>query len=53
MAQGNNHAKCPKCGEEHAFLVSTVNGSQVVVCKKCSNMFKVEIKKGQFTGRIL
>lgn len=53
MAQGNNTAKCPKCEEENSFLVSSVNGSQFVVCKKCSNMFKVEIKKGQFTGQIL
>ena len=53
MAQGNNTVKCPKCSEENSFLVSSVNGSQFVVCKKCTNMFKVEIKKGQFTGRIL
>ena len=53
MAQGNNVAKCPKCQEDNSFLVSTVNGTQVVVCKKCTNMFKVQIQKGQFTGKTL
>jgi|MudIll2142460700_1097286.scaffolds.fasta_scaffold1127037_2 transcription elongation factor Elf1 len=52
MASGNNNVKCPKCGKETQSLVSTVNGNQYVVCPGCSALLKVEVKQGQFTGKV-
>lgn len=52
MASGNNTVKCPKCGQETQSLVSTVNGTQYVVCPGCKTLLKVEVKQGQFTGKV-
>ena len=52
MASGNNTVKCPKCGHETQSLVSTVNGNQFVLCNGCKTLLKVEVKKGQFTGKV-
>lgn len=53
MSQGNNKLTCPKCQKEDAYLVSVNKGSQFVCCKQCSNLMKVEVKNGQFTGKML
>lgn len=52
MAQGNNVVKCPQCEHENSFLVSTVNGHQFLLCNGCKTLLKVEIKKGQYTGKV-
>jgi DNA-directed RNA polymerase subunit RPC12/RpoP len=52
MASGNNIITCPKCSKEIQTLVSTVNGTQYVVCTGCSTLLKVEVKQGQFTGKV-
>ncbi|HNA82038.1 MAG TPA: hypothetical protein PLQ64_06185 [Thiobacillaceae bacterium] len=52
MVSGNNLVKCPKCGHETKALVSTVNGTQFVVCSNCSALLKVEVKQGRFTGKV-
>jgi transcription elongation factor Elf1 len=52
MAQGNNTVKCPKCEKEETYLVTVKNGRQYVVCKHCGTMLTVEVKNGQFTGKV-
>jgi transcription elongation factor Elf1 len=52
MSQGNNVIQCPKCQEEDGYLVTVRNGKQYVVCKKCGAMLAVEVKNGQFTGKV-
>ena len=52
MASGNNGVKCPKCSQEIQTLVSTVNGTQYVVCSGCKALLRVEVKQGQFTGKV-
>ncbi len=52
MASGNNSIKCPKCAQETQSLVSTVNGTQYVVCRGCNALLRVEVNKGQFTGKV-
>lgn len=52
MAQGNNTVKCTKCENEETYLVTVKTGRQYVVCKHCGNMLVVEVKNGQFTGKV-
>lgn len=53
MAQGNNTVTCSKCQQEGSYLVSVKSGTQYVCCKNCGTVLKVEVKNGQFTGKIL